>query len=301
MSRAPSLPALLVGAFLLGGCAGPAAPASPDTSATPSAASASPAAPDPTPVPIAGSASESPPAAVDSVGPETDSVPLAAGSVVRTLAGDGLRVRSLPSTDEDSFKREPLLPLGTALLILDGPVSGSGYEWYDVAALTLMEAPDGWVASGSRDGEAWIAPGEFDCPPAPTTMRSLLDLAPGIGLYCFPNEPITVHARLLSCNCDVDGAWYTPQWFSAGGGDMLVEPERLTVPQDYRETIPVSLDPAGSYNADLPMGEVVEVTGVFDHPAASTCTLTQMDGEPMPDPGCRLLFAVTRLASIEGP
>ncbi len=65
--------------------------------------------------------------------------------------------------------------------------------------------------------------------------------------------------------------------------------------------MPFSLDPAADHPSELPMGDVVEITGVFDHPAASSCTLTAMDGQPTPDPGCRLQFAVTRIAPISGP
>ena len=46
-------------------------------------------------------------------------MPLFAGTVVQTLADDGLRMRSRPSTDADSYKYEPLLALGTPLLILE--------------------------------------------------------------------------------------------------------------------------------------------------------------------------------------
>jgi hypothetical protein len=45
---------------------------------------------------------------------------------------------------------------------------------------------------------------------------------------------------------------------------------------------------------------MVEVTGIFDHPAASTCTKTEMDGDPAPSQGCRLEFAVTQLRVV-GP
>ena len=48
------------------------------------------------------------------------------------------------------------------------------------------------------------------------------------------------------------------------------------------------------------IGELVEVTGIFDHPAAASCTRTEMDGEPASSPGCRLEFAVTRLL-LQGP
>lgn len=41
------------------------------------------------------------------------------------------------------------------------------------------------------------------------------------------------------------------------------------------------------------------VTGIFDHPAASSCTRTEMDGAPVSSQGCRLNFAITRL--VPGP
>ena len=129
-------------------------------------------------------------------------------------AVDGVRVRSQPRVSDDSFKEEPLLPLGTELYVLDGPVSASGYDWYEVAQLTSRTLPSGWVASAGRDGEPWIAAGAFDCPPVPTDFRSLAALPAGVGLACFPQVPITVQARLISCKCDIDGAWYTPSWFA---------------------------------------------------------------------------------------
>ncbi len=216
--------------------------------------------------------------------------------MVKTLADDGLRVRSLPGTDEASFKHEPLLLPATRLLILGGPVSGSGYEWYEVAPLA-PSLPRGWVASASRDGEAWVAAADFECPPAPRDMRSLLELPPGVGVLCFPNEPMTVKARLISCECDVDGGWYTPSWFASAGGNVLVEPDRTTPARDLRDQLDLSLDPDGAHPDELPVGELVEVTGVFDHPAASTCTLTEPDGAPVPSIDCRLMFAVTRLVA----
>jgi hypothetical protein len=60
----------------------------------------------------------------------------------------------------------------------------------------------------------------------------------------------------------------------------------------------LNLDPSGAHPEALPIGQIVEVTGIFDHPAASHCTLTEMDGEPVPSRGCRLEFAVTRLDAI---
>jgi hypothetical protein len=188
------------------------------------------------------------------------------------------------------------LPRGTALYVLDGPVTASGYDWYRVAQLTSRTLPNGWVASASRDGVPWLEAGTFDCPPVPTDFRALAALPPGVGLACFPRVPITVHARLLSCGCDVDGAWYTPEWFHlSDGGELLVDPGATRVSQDPADWFSLNLDPAGDHPATLSFGKVVEITGIFDHPAAASCTRTEMDGQPAPDQGCRLSFAVTRL------
>jgi hypothetical protein len=293
MPKVRSIPALIIGALLLAGCAAPAA--SPSTLTV--------AVDDPTPVPTAmvePTTTVAEPDAPDEPGaPDGDSVPFFTGSVVKTVADEGLRVRSEPGTGDDSFKFEPLLPLGTPLLLLDGPVSGSGYEWYEVAPLSSRSLPGGWIASASREGKPWISPSAFDCPSAPTDMRSLRDLPRGVGVHCFSNEPITVKARLISCECDVDGGWYTPHWFAPGGGSLLVEPDRRTPPSDVSDWMDLSLDPEAEQPDDLPLGEVVEVTGVFDHPAASDCTLTDPDADPVPSNDCRLKFAVTRLATDE--
>ena len=73
-----------------------------------------------------------------------------------------------------------------------------------------------------------------------------------------------------------------------------------SAPPDMADWFGLNLDPAGQQPDALPVGKVVEVTGIFDHPAAASCTLTEMDGEPVPSQGCRLEFAVTRLL-VQGP
>ena len=219
------------------------------------------------------------------------------GSVVTTLATDGLRVRSEPHVGEDSYKHEPLLPLGTQLYVVDGPVSGSGYAWYRVKPVTSRDLPGGWVAAADREGEPWIVADEFQCPPTPSDFESLSSLAPAVGLVCFPGVPITVEARILGCNCDMDGEGNDPAWLGNGGGspDLLVGPDETSVPRDTGDWFVLHLDPDGEHPEETPVGEVVQVTGVFDHPAASSCTVTEFDGEPEPTQDCRFRFAVTRL------
>jgi hypothetical protein len=228
---------------------------------------------------------------------ESTAAKLTVGAVAATVV-DGLRVRSQPRVGGDSFKLEPVLPLGAKVYVLDGPVAASGYTWYDVVPLTSRTLPSGWVASADRGGAPWIESGSFDCPQLPTDFHSLASLPSGVGLACFPRIPITVEARILECMCDVDGSWYSPSWFflGSGGPDLLVEPDANTTavpkPNDW---FVLNLDPDGEKPAVLPIGHVVEVTGIYDHPAAAGCTRTDMDGEPAPSHGCRLEFAVTRL------
>ncbi|HEV8696937.1 MAG TPA: hypothetical protein VGQ89_04515 [Candidatus Limnocylindrales bacterium] len=78
----------------------------------------------------------------------------------RTVS-DRLRVRSLPEISEASIKYEPLLPLGTQVEVLDGPVLADGYVWYHVIA--PINDPNitarfltGWVAAAGKDGERWL-------------------------------------------------------------------------------------------------------------------------------------------------
>lgn len=97
------------------------------------------------------------------------------GEIVVTVS-DNLRVRSEPRVADDSIKYEPLLPLGTELRVLDGPVLGSGYVWYQVQPVDFaeLEPPGyGWVAMGGKDGEPWIALAEPAAEPIvalPTTV-----------------------------------------------------------------------------------------------------------------------------------
>ena len=282
--------------IVAGACSASSASTTPNATASSSPVGAATTARSPTPI------TTSAPTEV----PRSSSQPFASPTArvspdtIAVTIEDRIRVRSKPSVSDDSIKFDPLLPLGTTLYVLDGPVSASGYAWYEVVQLTSRTLPSGWIASADRDGQPWIEAGAFDCPPVPTDVRSLAALVPGVGLACFPQVPITVQARLLECNCDADGSWYSPSWFFLGSGspNLLADPDMTRPPDSAKpdEWFALNLDPTGDHPAVLPIGKVVQVTGMFDHPAAASCTLTQMDGEPAPSHGCRLEFAVTKLA-----
>ena len=152
---------LLSAVLLVAGCSGSSASvaSAPSTAPSPTASSIETAVPmvaptataSPSPTPAA---PPSPTPAVATARPTATAVwpsnpgKLRVGTAAVTVV-DGVRVRSKPAVSDDSAKFEPLLPLGTRVSVLDGPVSASGYDWYDVkpVAGTL---PGGWVARGGR-------------------------------------------------------------------------------------------------------------------------------------------------------
>ena len=140
--------ALLVAVVLLWACgSSPRVPSSTQVSGP----SSSPPSPAGTATPTA----VSPAAPVPYSGPN---LPLLDRVVV--TVSDRLRVRSEPRVSDDSIMYEPVLPIGTELTVLDGPVSSSGYTWYKVAPVSFsgLDGPGyGWVALAGIDGEPWIA------------------------------------------------------------------------------------------------------------------------------------------------
>ena len=124
---------------------------------------------DPTPTPTRlATASPSPvtrPSASAGVSPAptagTEQDAMSVGAVVKTVSGD-LRARSQPRVSDDSIKYTPLLPLGTQLQVIGGPVEASGYTWYQVEPLDFSLAEGVtrvWVAAADHDGTPWIGGG----------------------------------------------------------------------------------------------------------------------------------------------
>jgi hypothetical protein len=223
---------------------------------------------------------------------------------------DRLRVRSEPRVSDDSIKYEPVLPLGTELLVLDGPISASGYTWYRVAPVSFdgLEGPGyGWVALAGKDGEPWIA----TCPPRPdfATLASIWN--------CYGDREITLRARVAPFDglaCDdlpaVEPWWIEPFWLGPCSFDVFLSPLEGEPSYDF----PVKLDPATT--EPLPeliddlgnsIWTTVEVTGQYDHPEARTCRGKSVpDGEQPPEPEavvayCRSEFVVTSILVVDMP
>jgi serpin B len=146
------LAALLVVTMLVAGCAD-VRPSQTAGTSTPATAIAD------IPSPSSGAGPSSSPTVAPTSAPSLEPAALAPGSMAVTVS-DRLRVRSQPRVSDDSARYEPLLPTGTQLLVVEGPVQASGYDWYRVAPVSLTlsgGATEGWVAAADHDGTPWVA------------------------------------------------------------------------------------------------------------------------------------------------
>jgi hypothetical protein len=249
---------------------------------------------------------------------------LARDSYAMVVTSD-LRVRSKPGVSEDSKKLEPLLRENVLVLVLDGPVHASGYDWYLVQPTVQSDTqevtyPFGWVAAADKNGEPWLQADAFECPPLPESADELGQLnqvgALWVEIGCFAGQEITFRARLgqPDIECGAEPPWgVDPIWFDSCGSDasFLVPIENShDGPVVFPRWAPgVDTSIAGQPGASPDQWPVVEVTGMFDHPAAQTCrnTLNYEDGSGYePDPAytianCRRAFVVTSMEGLRGP
>jgi hypothetical protein len=258
------------------------------------------------------------PAPVSSSPPPPSEIGIRPDAFAR-VATDDLRVRSKPFVGDASRKLEPLLWKGADLFVIDGPVAGSGYRWYFVKPLGEVDVPVhpeppayGWVAAGSKDGEAWLEPVADECFDTPLgwlqfdLMNWPMDLS---ALSCFGDRRLAFTAGLSVRSideCDPVPAWVTDlAWF--GGCQpkayLLADPnDRLT---DETHTLLVWIEPSVDLRTLPTVGSdewlLVDVVGQFAHPAAASCRPTpNEDGQPespaeLARLACRSQFVVTEL------
>ena len=306
------LVAIVLLGLILAACSSPVAPTQSAPSSRPS-------------IPIGTPPSSQPPIAEPSAPsmstpsePPVDSVPIPANTYARVVTDD-LRVRSRPGVAEDSKKLEPLLDRGALLVVLDGPVQASGYDWYQVYPTYSFEQetsyPFGWIAAADKNGDPWIEPEKVECPATPTTLEEFSHVFEIDHLFyqftCYSRRDISLRSWLT-----------TPSEWCGLGAETLVEPlwiDECGTASNYLvdrgdEGWDKSLHPAWSPDVDLSIAPpiesppedwpFVEVTGQFDHPAAETCRW--LDDDPdrwafVPAAFvCRQRFVVTSMRLLEG-
>lgn len=257
---------------------------------------------------VIASPSPAPPSADPSPSRPSSMTPLAAGSFAITTI-DNVRVRSEPSVEATSRKYSPLLPIGTTLYVIDGPVAGSEYDWWRIALVDQALTDGlgyGWVAGADHDGTPWIAGSAYVCPDPSADLAELVGLSDGLALGCFARQPITVRARIIAPGIDIDGPGLRPQWFAWGDPPtFLVDPSTTTLGK-FEDSFMLHVDPDAGIDP-VPVDKVVDATGLFDHPAAEGCLGYVGDGSDFSDDAawapsiaCRFGFAVTGVTVVGG-
>ena len=240
-----------------------------------------------------------------------DAVGFHPNSFVQVVTDD-LRVRTLPGVGSDSLKLEPLLWDGAMAMVLDGPVTASGYDWYLVRLLSEVDLqfhpdppPFGWVAAAAPDGEPWLASFPIDCHETPLDWLIYDFHQPPIELAwlsCFADSTRSFTASLGRVDIDCPDGDIRPRaaWLDAcGPGYALASEGGLGPDGDRYMTVAVHPDAGVEALPPVEPGSwlVVNVEGQYDHPAASECQSAD-PGVPaqVASLGCRATFVVTAIS-----
>jgi hypothetical protein len=194
-----------------------------------------------------------------------------------------LVMRSAPGGGPESEVYPGALDTPTLLYIVDGPVPASGYDWYLVYPFTvsISNPPEhwrlGWVAAGSLDGEAWIAPAAPSCPRADFDGLSAISWMGA--LACYGDDPLTLEGSFGGSSYTVPGV-ISPGW--------LVNTYYWLWPLGTAPDAPLPgltgflLHVPDAATLDYDLGIPIRVRGHFDDPAAQTCIAGPLPGEPTP-------------------
>jgi len=265
--------------------------------ASPTGTSVEPSATTPSP---AGSGSSASPSAGSPGKIAIDSIAL--------VVTDDLRVRSKPGVSNDSLLLAPLLGKGREAFVVAGPVTASGFAWYEVQPIRrpgqFDDLPLGWVAAAAKDGEPWLASRPPDCPAAPDTYTSVVALRPLIGVSCFGADELTFAARVTrpEATCGVELGWtIEPEWL----GSTCQHPAFIVLDPQGNDSFDAVLDPTtdiAGLDPGVELADAIDVlvSGHFDDAAAGSCqgASTEAPIELTPEEivlRCRTQFVITKL------
>ena len=228
---------------------------------------------------------------------------------IALVVTDGLRVRSQPRVAADSAMLAPLLNHDRQVYVVDGPVRGSGYAWYEIVPIRTDadhdDLPFGWVAAAGKDGEPWLSSSGSACPALPADYESFATMPSLIALACFGHRSLTFVARIANpeATCGVEVGWdVDPSWIFSTCPQppfLLEDPTRTDL------SLYAVIDPKLDIHRlnpgpDVPEWLRVTVTGRFDHPAARSCRGVS-NGENVPLTraeivlDCRATFVISAL------
>ena len=208
---------------------------------------------------------------------------LAKGEFAEVVTTD-LVVRSAPGTGPDSEIYGTIEHI--AAYIVDGPVEADGLEWWLVAhehSDRLGGPPAGWVAAAGADGEVWLAPAQPECPQAPTGEAAWFD--PSMWVSCYTGMELTLEGALYGCAAAIAPIWDNACSLYPCPGDAA--PASCLDGVDLQSLI-LHFDSAPAQDNGR-----ISVSGHFDDPNASACSVVGSPLAPLAVFECRTHFVVT--------
>jgi DNA-directed RNA polymerase specialized sigma24 family protein len=230
------------------------------------------------------------------------------GLAVVTLEGDNLRVRSAPGVGDESKRLKPVLPAGTRMLLVGGPVEADTYTWWEVQTDSEVVDLFGWVADG-KDGVGWIAPAEPRCVGDPDAA-AVVGMSRIDFLACSGSTEVNFLADAASLwdvgqvagdcgwvrrrdGCDVDNAWLL----------LASTVVRVTTGPGTQRDLVVAMPPdLAAQLALLPRHRTLRLTVAMDSPDARGCRVRDAQTHKLLLPhdqavtACRLEFVVQEVA-----
>jgi hypothetical protein len=220
---------------------------------------------------------------------------------------DNLRVRADPGLASERYE---LLPTGTRVWVIDGPVVAADYEWFQIIVPEVDAGRGvprvGWVAASDHGAEPWLARRAVDCPePESLDVSALARLTStgheGEGLACLGSSTFRFQGTIdVVCGPeDRPGLDMTPEWLS---GNAVT---RVAI-RDGADTVVAR--PRPDLDLTVSCGEVdarpYVIDGHFDDEAAPTCDATVRDGSASRDLHhvaeywCRTTLVIERLTPV---
>jgi hypothetical protein len=192
------------------------------------------------------------------------------GSIV-TVTGDGLRLRSEPSTGASVIAT---MKAGDAVLISSsvydiGPVTAEGYEWYPALyaggtdvwpTSTGAQDASGWIAAGSSS-EQFVRLADVTCPEGEPDIPTLLAMLPWERLSCFADTSFSIEGTYGCSACGGSRDGFSPTWLlDPLLGGRLNHGATGYVGVHFPPDVPIIED-----------GSIVRVTVHVNDAASSTC------------------------------
>jgi hypothetical protein len=234
---------------------------------------------------------------------------------IRTVVDD-LPLQTTPGTTAVLPDIGRLIDRGAVAIVIDGPASSTGSDWYRVLILhSERQLPElGWIAV-QVGGRPTIVDDHPACAPAPVDFFEADTQVHA--LECLADEQLTFKARLggdaIGPCMETQPAWSTePSWLDICSRFFVLLPPSndLDGPNAGSGAVGIAMSPGVDASALSPDFSIrsnwplVQVTGRYDDPVAGTChsVANPNPDNPAPRPDqaiveydCRNTFVVTSL------